>query len=466
VLDSFYWALLLAAGAIPFLAIRGRDLERNRREWRKAAREMGLHFTPARGLSIGAIEGTIGQVVVRIQHAGLTESDSVEYAVELPGIPRGLGLSKRSSFGPNIPTGDSALDTLASAYGSVYSILAALRPEARRILISAYRQIDVRVDQGIVSTCVRPHQMGATRIEALVRLLMNVASALVLQKETEIAQMIANIEEESNPNVALEILETIFDEDARFTTAAAHAGLKHTDTRVRSLAASRLGKEGNDAMLAILENAALGAWLRTQALDHLTIHSERAVLEPFVAAFAKTAPTELRLEAFRLIGRWRMVGSADALLDALGDGNPAVVLAAIQALRRIPEPRIAGRLVPLAASKNDEIALAAIQALGDTGTRESITPLLELTKGFFRASDVRGAAEIAVLRIRRRIGPQETGRLSILAVPDSNGAVSLSEGPGAVSLSDGFGSPSEARRRACPADNAPGLDEDHSSSST
>ena len=76
----------------------------------------------------------------------------------------------------------------------------------------------------------------------------------------------------------------------------------------------------------------------------------------------------------------------DLVLQLADDANAAVVCDAAQILGRRESARAVPKLKALTLHENDNVALAAVEALGRIGGREALEPLLELaeTRNFFR----------------------------------------------------------------------------------
>jgi HEAT repeat protein len=430
----------LAAG-LAAVQVVTRERKRQRDRWRRAAKDLGLTFFPGGFRKIGQIQGTLGRIGVSIDDLPGGRYERILFEVTTPGIPLGLTITRAGVFrlGPReVRTGDGVFDLAATARGTEKAVYAALGRKVRALLVPFFDEHDAEISNGAVRLRTGKSPNHAPAIEATIRRMMRIASALAIEKTSEEAQLIANIEEETSFEVTKRMLDYVIREHPELTSAAARAGLKHPSAELRARAAVHLHKEGCEAMREILSNEASAPRLRKMAAIHLAAYGERQEIMSFIMAFMKTAPTELRTTAIELAGRWQYAPAKNAILECLHDPHPEVFSAAAAAASRLRDLRA---VAPILARLSSDLAdrdtmLAAIDALSDLGGRDEIAPLVELTKRFMIQGEVRRSAATVLLRIRRRIGPADEGRLSVVADHEREGAISVARQGGGVSIAE------------------------------
>lgn len=115
---------------------------------------------------------------------------------------------------------------------------------------------------------------------------------------------------------------------------------------------------------------------------------------------------EVRRDAVMRLGVWHLPEAARAAAVALGDRDPSVRVAAMQAVLALPVDEAAALLIPLLQDRNEFVRQEAAYALGRTGSHLAVEPLIEALERD-RKSSVRGAAAVALGQIGddRAAGP-------------------------------------------------------------
>ena len=154
-------------------------------------------------------------------------------------------------------------------------------------------------------------------------------------------------------------------------------------------------------------------------------------------AIASGGPSEeARGIALRgLVGRVDDGEVSRLAVDALDGGAR---LDAIRVLQRLGRPQDEPHLFPLLDDDSVEVQTAVIEALSALGTLAAVEPLLPLTKGLLRSSDLKDAARSAVAALQERHGRGVAGDVALVDEAGAGGVAIASEHEvGAVSEVDG-----------------------------
>ena len=107
------------------------------------------------------------------------------------------------------------------------------------------------------------------------------------------------------------------------------------------------------------------------------------------------------------------------------EDHTAEAFALLDLLERYVGAPAEPRLIELLASDRDAIVHRAITMLGELGGRESQLALEPLTSGIFRPSEIKRLARASLARLHERLGPLESGGLSLS--DQNDGGLSLSD---------------------------------------
>ena len=294
-----------------------------------------------------------------------------------------------------------------------------------------------------------PCACGSAQLPDVLRLLLAVARRLETPEDVP-RRLAENLKTEPLAGVRRQGLTTLAREhpgDAA-TREALLAARADPDAEVRLRAATLLGPEGRDVVLAIARGEG--------APDETTARA--------VAALAGDLSADEASALLRSALRTRREASALACLRVLGRrGGPAAVkavakvLAVETGLRRLPrralataaakalgdtrDPSAEAPLLAALGSPSTIVRVAVAQALGRVGTTAAVLPLKELEA---RDASCRAAARQAVAEIQSRLTGAAPGQLSLAA--GESGQLSLAEGErGELSLA-GDSSGDGARR--------------------
>jgi HEAT repeat protein len=175
---------------------------------------------------------------------------------------------------------------------------------------------------------------------------------------------------------------------------------------------------------------------RLRAMRFLTKKAPSEKVRPLLEKLLDSLNPAVRKEAIADLGWLRHRPAAGKLcrLTATADSETAVVLA--WALAKIGDPAAEPTLLSLLEREEEELKIAAANALGRVGTATAVEPLMKLT-GSLLGSDLGHAAEKAIAEIQSRLGDVEAGRLTLTKLTEREGALSLSREGGGLSLPGG-----------------------------
>jgi HEAT repeat protein len=131
-----------------------------------------------------------------------------------------------------------------------------------------------------------------------------------------------------------------------------------------------------------------------------------------------SADMEQRREAVMRLGTLRHPAASRVAAAALNDLSPAVRVAAMNSILWLPAEESSALLIPLLKDKDEFVRQETSYALGRTGSRAAVTPLIELLAKE-KKSGVRGAAVVSLGRLGEEAAVVP---LAVLLVPDLSAA--------------------------------------------
>jgi hypothetical protein len=426
------------------------------RAWQKAAVQCGLEVDKATVWRT-RLTAHKGPIEVKIERHG-PKGQSTRIIVTAPWPPDFHVVSIHREpllrWGPEIEVGDPTFDSTFFIEGPARQILALLDEETRRLLLEANSGGRLEIANGTL----RANYMSSANVPSVLRRLVDIAQRIsrpmdVLQRLTD------NARREPEPGVRLSNLLLLVRElpGNPWTVEALRNACSDPSPAIRLRAASELGAEGRDTLVALAEGleddassaqavAQLGRELpaeRTQsilldALRRRSIQTARACLEALGteknAAAVDTLTRVLELEKGEL---------ASVAARALGTtGNPAAEPPLIEALQRDPA----------------DLRVAAASALGRLGSAAAVLPLKEVSERSWLDLDLRRAARQAVAEIQSRLSGASPGQLSIAGTDagqlslaqNETGRLSLAQEAGHLTLAQGEAAAPEQPPRKTP----------------
>lgn len=381
-----------------------------RRRWRRLAgseslelglsessKRLGLDLKRYRGGKRLGLSGKIERSQVAVEFLWRDEG---AWATTVRLIPRPLlpgdvrlhsrwaptGADEPSVAHSDLDTGDAAFDKLIGVGGRAMTLRALLSNGARRALIACARRGRLRLQDGSLEQRVVELTWNTDRLKALLD--ETLAAARVLQEIRDAVAAVAdNAEQDPDPGVRARCLTTLLSEQPTHprTVAALEMALSDESEVVRVVAAIALGERGVPVLVEIATKECGDEGSAARA----------------IATLGRRLPTErvlAILDSSILRGRW------------------TVTLAAIGALARVDDQRALDRLQALLRDANEESAIAAARALGQTQSPALEAPLIEALDSESLA--VRQAAIRALAWVG---GPVSLARLRALAADKSLG---------------------------------------------
>ncbi|HVO12035.1 MAG TPA: HEAT repeat domain-containing protein [Vicinamibacteria bacterium] len=437
---------LLAAAIVGSLAFlfAGQRRRTRMRVWQEAARAAGLQDVVASpGLLDMQLQGRADHLVLHFENyrRGRYESGTrisirrtPERTPALSVKREGLGTALGKELGAQeIEIGDATFDRECFVQGPPTLALAVLDRATRRTLagvLGGYlpvggTEIEVRasLDDGVLSVDLRdyPFERAAARVAAAVPVVLALARRLVPPPDLA-GRLAENLRTEPEPGVRLQIVVLLAREfrDHPATHSALVAACSDPSLEVRLRAATALGQEGLDTLLALASREDAEDSCSARAVAALGVRLER----PRLAA---------TLEQARVTGRTHTACACLELLAA-----------------RVHEDN-EGLLVRALSDEQVSVRLAAARGLGRIGTASAVAPLLEAEGA---GGGLRGVARQAIAEIQARLKGAAPGQLSLSAgeagtlslADDEPGRLSVVSGPEDLPSADGSeGEPAAAR---------------------
>jgi len=265
--------------------------------------------------------------------------------------------------------------------------------------------VDASLSDGVLEVRVKESGFSGNReqIPDVLPAVLDVARRLVAPKDVA-ARIATNVGREPEAGArqrAVLMLAREFRQHPA-TRATLLAAREDASGEVRLRAATFLGEEGRETLLDLVA--------RTGTDDACAARAVEALGERLPAP---TAEASLR----RALG---------------GAGRPLTAQACLEALGRRGRPDAEGLLLEALRSEDPAVSVAAAQALGRAGTIAAVVPLREAAE---RGGGLRSAARQAIAQIQSRLAGAEPGQLSLAG--GEAGALSLADGePGRLTLAD------------------------------
>jgi hypothetical protein len=341
-------------------------------------------------------------------------------------IPGEIELRKQPFVGPErreVELGDPAFDAVVCARGPTLLLTALLNHTTRPQVFDLISR-GGRVVGGALRLPI-PYSGGKLEtLRPLVATLMGLAEPL-RRPEDFVERVCAVARQDPQPNVrqhALALLTARVGDDPRVRElcrallAEAHEGL-------RLQAATFLGDEGREALLAIARNCPGDNPNAVRAIRAL---GRRLTSDEVAAILNRAAPAGWQATARAAIDTLALIADARALEHlSLLVRQPESDLAAMaaQAFGRTGTPAAERSLVATLDDARPDVRLAAAEALGQIGSAAAVAPLRLLDETGPRS--LRSAARAAIAQIQTRLPGATPGQLSM--APGEGGQLSIAD---------------------------------------
>jgi hypothetical protein len=453
-------ALVLLAGlALPF-KIHSDQLARRKQlaGWQRVAQRLGLqaveHEMPLWGNP--RLSGRAGRHRITFERVQ-QEKDTYITRVKVEG---NSGITLRSEGSTSvlakmldereIELGDQTFDDEVLVHGAPDRVRALLDAETRRLvshmlkghlmlpdrrpvsIAGSVTLVDGDLDAAIAE---RPHPPEPEHLYEVAGALLALAERF--ERPADVAARLASaVEREPLWRVRLQglvLLSTSYPKDPA-TAAALRRALADDHAEVRLQAALTLDAGGRATLLELAKAERVDDAIAARAVDALADRLSAEVAESILhqaLRLRRLKTADACIRAFGPVGGRAAVPLLGKVLDR---ENGPLALAAAQALGRIRAPEDEAALVRALARDEPELLIAAIEALGHTGSVDAVLPIRDAADGPGSNGDVRRAARQAVAEIQSRLPGASPGQLSIaggeagqlsLADDDPRGRVSL-----------------------------------------
>lgn len=417
-------------------------LRLQRLRWRKAARQVRMTGTRARGLVKVTITGTLGDVEVTVRSRGLDLSrfrGSIE--VNAPDLlPGDLRLRAESPAtareklveGPDLETGDQPFDEAVLVSGHPVLVAAVLDRVARRDvlrLVAAGGEVTRGrlvwpVGRAIAST--RGFVRAVTEAQKLARRLFSPPDPAARLAHNAIRDPAAGVRARN-----LHFLAGRF-ADRPVTAETLRLALADSAAVVRLEAATSLGEEGRQVLVDLATAPGSADGVAAAALRAL---GPAIGVDPVVTLLDEglsDGRREMVLAALEVLGRCGGEVALERLGQCLQSPADEVAAAAVSALGATGDPGAEAALVAALEHPTSAVRTAAAEALGRAGT---VTAVPRLRAAALSDGELRRAAVRAIAAIQSRASGAAPGQLA-LAAGESGGLALAGEEPGRVSLAE------------------------------
>jgi hypothetical protein len=444
----------LALGAYA-LGVRGRKHHRALMQ-QIAAR---LRLEPSHGLKNERLKGTIDGFEVTIESTArifFLESDATTVSIRGRGrIPKILTLVPSESWraldhlfeGERVLTLDRAFDARVVVQGDELRTAAILDAETRRLATHAIGVLGANVCFGAIhydaKSPLETEDDAAQLIEA-VHALIALARALSVTDDQLPERLLENVESDPHPGVRYRSLSVLLDHypGSDASKRASEIALTDPSTWSRFLAAVNLGQDGfqhlerialDDAAPEGLRGRAIIALTKLDPMDAVVSVLERALECPVWEAKISTLEAMAKLNHLPA----RQTG---ALEEMIASGDPKAIRAVLKVVEATRAKVFEPMLIDLIGASGRGIAAGnivenAVRLLGEVGSVRAVEPLLDLAKLIFVDPSLKRAAKSALTEIQARLGDVDRGSLSIVGLPEDEGALSLAADAGSLAVS-------------------------------
>lgn len=413
------------------------------RGWAEAASRLNLTVSRDERLQALVKRERI-QVDVRRREQGGREVFSTLVRVRAPPIAAALTIRGESRWtrvqklvkGEDVLVQDEDFDRRVHVQGDVATVVSLLDESLRSPLLRFIECDGGELDGGELCAELPGVVRDARRLTAVVENLVALRKAMTVNPREIEERLAQNATHERRAEVRLRNLQLLVVRDGKgpLTRTTATKLLRDRDGRVR-LAAARLLLDGDSFhVLGELVQSRSHPALREEALALLLEYWSYGQCRPLINVALSTGTPGLGVIALGAVVRARDASHLQLVARCAGRDDPKLAAGAAQALGELGDTSYEPVLLPLLARESDDVKLAAVRALGLIGTVASVEPLLPLTSGLRLPGAVKEAARDSIRRIQSRIGPVESGRLSLVGEHDASGGLSLSLESGGLSL--------------------------------
>ncbi|MET0556500.1 MAG: HEAT repeat domain-containing protein [Vicinamibacteria bacterium] len=420
-----FLAFVVATGSIGFgaVAFEGAQASVRTRARRRAADRCGITDV-AMGHG-GTVSGRHGALRVSLE---TVDSERSVLRVVVAGLVEGVEITSsaaRAATGPHdVAIGDPSLDgplVLCGPPATVRALFTAdVRVRMRRMLALGGA---VHVRGGALVAELRGGMTHDASLAARIQVLLEAAQGLApgTSDESRLAEIARRDPIEDVRAKALESLATEAAGHA-LTRPALRDATRDASHAIRLQAATALGDEGREVLYALASDPAVADAIAVGAVEALGSHLTLPRAQPLLEA----AAADLRVPLARALLRWMGRGDAaeagvvaSLLARRLGRDSSAmsakggeIAVAAVEALAETGVPAAEGPLIEALRSGVPGVPPAAARGLGRVGTARAVPPLRDAEE---RGGETRRAAREAIALVQSRLTGATPGQVSLAA---------------------------------------------------
>jgi HEAT repeat protein len=401
-----------------------------------------------------AVQGRLGALRVRLERVEATIPATIVIAIQRLGhgssglriVPRGSSRGARGGE-EEVPTGDPEFDEAVAVSGARDMVFALLDEDTRRKVRALTRpavdptagstQPPFRVEGSELHAVLDPSILDHTSaFQAHVRPLLALAEQLVPPED--IPQRVADtVARDPLSTVRARALAALFSEypDTALTKATARAALTDLDAEVRLNAALALGAEGDPVLVEIASAERTPDVVAARALAKLGGRMPRDLTLEILRNAVPLRRNQTALACIKIIATRADEEGVRALARALRLASDDVAVEATWALGLAGHPAAEPGLIDALAHSAAAVRLAAVEALGRSGTAVCIPALQQAAQTRENNAALREAVRDAVAAVQSRLRGATPGQLSLSS--SAAGQISLpADTSGKVSLTD------------------------------
>jgi HEAT repeats len=340
----------------------------------------------------------------------------------------GLGTAVDRTFGgKELEVGDAIFDAEVYAQGPEEVLLPILDHETRQAVRAVIAQRG-HITEGTVRVDVHGWANRNALSSALRTALR--AAACLEQPEDAVARLVTHVHNDPIPTFRLRCLDLLARRfpDNPHARAAFRAALHARNEEIRLRAGMALAEEGRETLIVIASDPDAGEALAARAIVALGAHLGPERASTILDAAIEGERTTVALAAIQALGNSGAAVAVSRLTSALECSNTELAVAATRALAAAGGPPTELALLTALESDHGELRLAAAEALGRLGTAAAVPPLHAAVDAHPLDLGLRSAVRQAIAAIHSRAPGASSGQVSLAAA--EAGHVSLTtDGP-------------------------------------